>query len=162
MTNFYRFFRDYHPALPILELPVPPDFMYGTSQLLFWVVVSIGSRKYGKHPTLINAFSGRVTNLLLQSMTLRNKAVEVVKGFVLILTWPFPFGSFNHDPSFVFGGSLVHIALQCGLYIPHLGMTSSKLCSPVRDTSSIQRAKLWAYVVITYQQYGQRLFSNYI
>jgi hypothetical protein len=162
VAKFYRFFRDYHPALPILEPSVPPDLMYGSSPLLFWVVVSIGSRKYGKHPTLINALSGRVTNLLLQSMTLRSKALEVIKGFVLVLTWPFPFGSFNHDPSFVFCGSLVHIALQCGLHIPYLGMTSSKLCSPVKDTSSVQRVKLWAYVVITYQTYDQCLFSDYI
>lgn len=153
MAHICRFFRDYHHALPILEPLVDPDLLYGRSPLLFWIVISIGSRRYDKHPTLMNALSSRVTNLILQSMNLRSKPLEVIKGFILILSWPIPSpGSFYRDPCFVFSGALVHIAMQCGLHTPYLSTLSSKPGPEFMETSSVKKAQIWAYIVIVYQR----------
>jgi hypothetical protein len=152
-TNCCRYFRDFHLQLPILDPSVFPDDLYGNSPLLFWVVLSIGSRGYEKHPSLIHALSPRVTNDVMMLMNRRNITVEIIKALILFLTWPFPSTSFYQASTFVHGAALLHIAMQCELHTPYFDIEYSKTDLDASEMDSLERAKLWAYTVIIYQRY---------
>ncbi|KAF2103516.1 hypothetical protein NA57DRAFT_72491 [Rhizodiscina lignyota] len=152
---FKLFFRDFHPLLPVLDPTVTPNVLYGKSPVLFWVVVSIGSRKHLVFPRLIDALSPRVSSLVLSSLSSRTNPLESIKAILLLLEWPFPSTSYRKDPSFVLSGALIHMAMQNGLHTPSI------LCIEIQklgaessffDPSDIERAKLWAYVVVLYQR----------
>ncbi|KAK9244191.1 hypothetical protein V1506DRAFT_542244 [Lipomyces tetrasporus] len=100
------------------------EFCY--APFLFWVVVSIGSRRYTRQPTLTRALALPVTQLALQSIIARTKPIERMKGLILLLNWPFPSGPFYRDPSFVLGGTLLHMAMHCGqIYHPKFNPTAT-------------------------------------
>lgn len=150
----HRYFKDFHPMLPILDPSVTPNTFYQHAPFLFWVVVSIGSRRYSRQPTLIQALALPVIQLALQSIIVRAKPIERMKGLIILLNWPFPTGSFYHDPSFLLGGTLLHMAMQCGLHAPTFSQEFSKTNLKLPEQEPIRRAELWAYVVITYQRYA--------
>ena len=152
-----RFFRDYHPMLPILHAEVTPNSLYQHAPLLFWIVLSIGSRRHPRQPTLVGTLAGPVTELALQSIAVRTRPIERMKAIILLLTWPFPSGPFYHDPSFLLGGSLLHMAMQHGLHAPSFGQEFSKPYVNTTEQEPLRRAELWAYAVITYQRYILRL-----
>jgi transcriptional regulatory protein LEU3 len=149
----HRYFKDYHFMLPILDPSVTPNTFYQHAPFLFWVVVSIGSRRYTRQPTLTRALALPVTQLALQSIIVRSKPIERMKGLILLLNWPFPSGPFYHDPSFLLGGTLLHMAMHCGLHAPTFSQDFSKTYLKLSEQELIRRAEMWAYVVITYQRY---------
>ena len=130
-----------------------PNMFYQNSSFLFWLVVSIGSRKYAKQPTLTRALSLPVSQLALQSITVRSKPIDRIKGLCLLLNWPFPSDPFYRDASFLLGGSLIHMAMQCGLHVPSHSQDFSRANCKLPDQEPVRRAELWAYVVTTYQRY---------
>jgi len=145
-----RYFKDYHSMIPILDHGVTPNKIYQHAQSLFWVIVSIGSRRYTRHPTLIRALALPVTQLVLQSIIIRTKPIERIKAMILLLNWPFPSGPFYREPSFLLGGALLHMAMHCGLH-----SFTEELSNPQKqlpEQELLRRAEIWAYVVITYQR----------
>ncbi|KAK9489927.1 hypothetical protein V1508DRAFT_400375 [Lipomyces doorenjongii] len=149
---FELYFKGYHSMLPILDPSVTPNTFYQHAPFLFWVVVSIGSRRYTRQPTLTQALALPVTKLALQSIIVRSKPIERMKGLILLLNWPFPSGPFYHDPSFLLGGTLLHMAMQCGLHAPTFSQEFSKSYLKLPEQEPARRAELWAYVVIIYQR----------
>src|ERR1700754_2362297 len=100
--------------LPILDPSVSPNAFYQNAPFLFWVVVSIGSRQYARQPTLNQTLALRVTQLAMQSVIVKTKPLERMKGLLLLINWPFPSGPFYRDSSFLLAGALLHMAMQCG------------------------------------------------
>jgi transcriptional regulatory protein LEU3 len=149
----HRYFKDYHSMLPILDPSVTPNAFYQHAPFLFWVVVSIGSRRYTREPTLTQTLALPVTQLALQSIIVRTKPIERMKGLILLLNWAFPSGPFYRDPSFLLGGTLLHMAMQCGLHVPSFSQDFSKTYLKLPEQEPVRRAEMWAYVVITYQRY---------
>ncbi|CRG86076.1 hypothetical protein PISL3812_03079 [Talaromyces islandicus] len=151
---FRLFFRDYHPLLPVLDPTIMPNNLYGKSPVLFWVVVSIGARKNLAHPNLITALSSRVSPLILTSLSTRTRSLEAIKAMLLLMEWPFPSNPYQGEPSFVLSGALVHMAMQNGLHTPYLSKDVPKLeaQSSFMESSTVERIRLWAYVVIVYQR----------
>ncbi|ORY10782.1 hypothetical protein BCR34DRAFT_485124 [Clohesyomyces aquaticus] len=149
---FKLFFKEYHPMLPILDPSVTPNTFYQYAPFLFWIIVSIGSRRYTEHPTLIHLLTLPVIRLASQSITTRNNPIERIKGFLLLLSWPFPSSASFRDPSFVLAGMLLHTSMQCGLNTPAFSQDFSKSYSKIPEQDLIRRAEVWAHVVITYQQ----------
>jgi hypothetical protein len=91
---------------------------------------------------------------MMSSLHSRTKPLESIKAVLLLLEWPFPSTSYKRDPSFVLSGALIHMAMQCGLHTPYLSMEMLK-CDPQSSflgSTDMERAKLWAYVVILYQR----------
>lgn len=121
---------------------------------LFWVIVSIGSRRYTEQSTLTPFLAQPVTQLALQSITTRNNPIERIKGLLLLLNWPFPSSAFYRDPSFLLAGTLLHMAMQCGLNAPTFSEDFTKSYTKTTEQEHLRRAELWAHVVITYQMYG--------
>ncbi|KAK9252287.1 hypothetical protein V1507DRAFT_230946 [Lipomyces tetrasporus] len=118
------------------HLGSPPNTCYQHAPFLFWVVVSIGSRRYTRQPTLTRALALPVTQLALQSIIVRTKPIERMKRLILLLNWPFPSGPFYRDPSFVLGGTLLHMAMHCGLHAPSLARTFQRHISNYLNRSS--------------------------
>jgi hypothetical protein len=121
---------------------------------LFWVIVSIGSRRYTEQSTLTPFLAQPVTQLALQSITTRNNPIERIKGLLLLLNWPFPSSAFYRDPSFLLAGTLLHMAMQCGLNAPTFSEDFTKSYTKTTEQEHLRRAELWAHVVVTYQMYG--------
>jgi transcriptional regulatory protein LEU3 len=132
---------------------VTPNTFYQHSPMLFWIIVSIGSRRYTRQPTLTRALTLPVTQLALQSIIVRTRPIERMKGLILLLNWPFPSGPFYRDPSFILGGTLLHMAMQCGLHAPSFSQDFSKTYQKLPEHELVRSVELWAYVVITYQRY---------
>lgn len=149
-----RYFKDYHSMLLILDPDVTPNTVYQHAPFLFWVIVSIGSRRYNRQPTLIGVLALPVTRLALQSMIVRSNLIERIKGLILLLNWPFPTSPFYRDPSFLLSGTLLHMAMQCGLHTPAFSQDFSKPYRKVPEQEPVRRAELWIYVVIMYQRYA--------
>ncbi|KAI9706882.1 MAG: hypothetical protein M1820_004661 [Bogoriella megaspora] len=149
---FELYFKEYHFMLPIIAPSVTPNTFYQYAPFLFWVVVSIGSRRYSRQPTLTQALTVPVTQLALQSTLNRSKPINRLKGLLLLLNWPFPSGSFYSDPSFLFGGILLHLAMQCGLHAPNPSQDFSKAYFKLPEQEPLRNAEMWAYVVTTYQR----------
>lgn len=149
----HRYFKNYHFMLPILDSSIPPNKFYQHSPILFWVIVSVGSQRYIRQPDLTRALSLPVTQLALQSIIGRKKPIERIKALILLLNWPFPSSPFYRDPSFLLGGSLLHIAMHCGLHAPNFSQDFSNAYLKLPEQELMRRAEMWAYVVITYQRY---------
>ncbi|KAF4630772.1 hypothetical protein G7Y89_g7363 [Cudoniella acicularis] len=149
---FELYFKDYHSMLPIIDPSATPNTFYQHAPSLFWVVVSIGSRRYTRQPTLTQALALPVTQLILQSIIVRTKPIERMKGLILLLNWPFPSGPFYREPSFLLSGALLHMAMHCGLHAPTFSQDFSKAYLKLPEQELLRRAKMWAYVVITYQR----------
>ncbi|KAK9233921.1 hypothetical protein V1525DRAFT_391961 [Lipomyces kononenkoae] len=149
---FELYFKNYHSLLPILDPSVSPNAFYEHASFLFWVVVSIGSQRYTRQPSLTRTLALPVTQLVLQSTIVRTKPIERMKALILLLNWPFPTGPFYRDPSFVLGGTLFHMAMHCGLHAPTFSQDFSKPYRNLPEHELVQRAEMWAYVVITYQR----------
>jgi transcriptional regulatory protein LEU3 len=138
--------------LPIIDPNVSPNAFYQHAPSLFWVVVSIGSRRYTRQPTLTRILALPVTQLVLQSIIVRTKPIERMKGLILLLNWPFPSGPFYREPSFLLAGALPHMAMHCGLHPPTSSQDFSKGYPKLPEQELLRRAEMWAYVVITYQR----------
>ncbi|KAF2494481.1 hypothetical protein BU16DRAFT_487600 [Lophium mytilinum] len=149
---FELYFKDYHSILPILDRSITPNAFYRHSQFLFWVIVSIGSRRYARQPTLNQALALPVTQLAVQSIIVRSKPIERMKALMLLLNWPFPSGPFYRDPSFLLGGTLIQMAMQCGLHTPTFSQEFSKKCLKLPEQEPVRRAEMWVYIVSTYQR----------
>jgi hypothetical protein len=79
---------------------------------------------------------------------------------ILFLTWPFPSSSFNRTSSFNHGAMLIHMAMQCDLHTPYLDVNLPRPGPNSSEKESIERARLWAYAVITYQRYENLLVAQ--
>ena len=149
----HSYFKNYHPILPILDPGVTTNSLYQHAPFLFWVVVSIGSQRYSRQPTLTRTLALPVTQLVLQSIIIRTKPIVRMKALILLLGWPFPTGPFYRDPSFVLAGTLLHIAMHCGLHAPNFDRDVSNSFLKLPERELVQRAEMWVYVVVTYQRY---------
>ncbi|KAF2704755.1 hypothetical protein K504DRAFT_415923 [Pleomassaria siparia CBS 279.74] len=149
---FSLYFRHYHSMLPILDPDTTPNTLYQDSPFLFWLVISIGCRRYTRLPTLLQGLALPVTQLALQSVIVRINPIARMKGLILLVTWPFPSGPFYRDPCYVLGGTLLHMAMQCGLHVPTFSQDFAKRYHTLPEQEPVRRAELWAYVVITYQR----------
>ena len=138
--------------LRILDPNVSPNTFYQHAPSLFWVVVSIGSRRYTRQPTLTRILALPVTQLVLQSIIIRTKPIERIKALILLLNWPFPSGPFYREPSFLLGGALLHMAMHSGLHAPGFSQDFSKGHPKLPERELLRRAEMWAYVIITYQR----------
>ncbi|KAK2797559.1 hypothetical protein FQN50_009154 [Emmonsiellopsis sp. PD_5] len=156
---FSLFFTFYHPFLPFLEREKLPEEYYTTSPLLFWTIISVGSRRYQADPTLLNALSGPVSRLVWSTLADVPQIYHVVKALALLCTWPFPTSSTSTDPTFMLCGMMMQIAMQIGLHRPSHAQDFSKFRVEFREGELKDRVKTWAVCNIVAQRvatgYGQ-------
>ncbi len=127
---------------------------YRQSLVLFWSIVGIGSRSLATNPTLLRSLGPLVMDLALTSSRNREDPIAVIKGLLILCTWPFPTYSTYRDNTFALCGLLMNLALQAGLHLPSATheFTKTPAFRPTK-TKMQEIAALWVQVVITCQQF---------
>ncbi|KAK2744619.1 hypothetical protein FQN57_004224 [Myotisia sp. PD_48] len=141
---FNQFFTYYHPFLPFLDTDKSADDYYSLSPLLFWSIISIGSRRYQPDPSLLNALSGPVLKSVWSTLAEVPRNYHIVKALALLCTWPFPTSSTSTDPTFMLCGMMMQVALQIGLHRPSHAQDFSKFRVEFREGELKDRVKTWA------------------
>ncbi|KAJ5928198.1 transcriptional regulator family: Fungal Specific TF [Penicillium verhagenii] len=115
---FEQYFNYYHPFLPLLNLPKPPEVYLGRCPLLAWTIVCVASRRSPSDPGLLSALSGPFSRLLWSTITNVPQDYRVVKALCVLCTWPLPTTSQRTDATFMLSGLMMQIAMQLGLHRP--------------------------------------------
>ncbi|KAJ5650964.1 transcriptional regulator family: Fungal Specific TF [Penicillium longicatenatum] len=115
---FEQYFKYYHPFLPLLNLPKPPEVYLGRCPLLAWTIVCVASRRSPSDPGLLSALSGPFSRLLWSTITNVPQDYRVVKALCVLCTWPLPTTSQRTDATFMLSGLMMQIAMQLGLHRP--------------------------------------------
>ncbi|KAJ5646373.1 hypothetical protein N7490_002745 [Penicillium lividum] len=115
---FEQYYNYYHPFLPLLNLPKPPEVYLGRCPLLAWTIVCVASRRSPSDPGLLSALSGPFSRLLWSTITNVPQDYRVVKALCVLCTWPLPTTSQRTDATFMLSGLMMQIAMQLGLHRP--------------------------------------------
>lgn len=106
----------YHPFLPLIDSSKSPQEYYETSELLFWSIISVASRRLRSQPTLLPKLARAVTDLLWRTLRSIPYSLAVVQSLALLCTWPFPTNSSTEDPTFMLAGMMLQLGTQMGLH----------------------------------------------
>ncbi|KAL2112916.1 hypothetical protein VUR80DRAFT_6038 [Thermomyces stellatus] len=106
----------YHPFLPLIDTSKSPHEYYQLSELLFWSIISVSSRRVTSRPTLLPKLARNVTDLLWKTLRSIPHSLMTVQGLALLCSWPFPTNSSTADPTFMLVGTMLQIATQMGLH----------------------------------------------
>lgn len=147
-----RFFKFYHPFLPLLDPSKTTDQYYETSQLLFWVVILIASRRSSSELTLLTSLGPAVTKLIWSTLGDSTQFYHLVKALCLICTWPLPVSSTSADPTFMLSGVMMHVAMQIGLHRPSHAQDFARFHVQLREEDLKDRVKTWAACNIVAQR----------
>lgn len=115
---FYSYFNYYHPFLPLLNLPKPPEVYLNRCPLLAWTIVCVACRRSPSDPGLLTALSGPFSRLLWSTITGVPQDYRVVKALCVLCTWPLPTTSQRTDATFMLSGLMMQIAMQLGMHRP--------------------------------------------
>jgi hypothetical protein len=147
-----RFFTLFSPFLPFLNPERTPDEFYQRSPLLFWTIITIGARQYHADEELFSALSGPLTRLVWATMADVPQNYHVVKALILLCAWPLPTSSTSTDPSFMYCGLMMKIALQIGLHRPSHAQDFSKFRIELREIELQDRVVVWSVCNIVAQR----------
>jgi hypothetical protein len=150
---FQVYFEYYHPFLPLLDHYKLPEQYLRDSPLLFWSVIAVASRRYEDEPNLMTSLIAPVNKLVWSSMQVVPHDYNIVKALCLLCTWPFPTSSTSNDPTFIWSGMMMHIAMQIGLHRPRHTQDFSKLRVELREEELKDRVKTWAICNIVSQRF---------
>ena len=141
---FSQYFEHYHPLLPILDPSKSPDYFFNCSELLFWTIIAIAARRYEGDSTLLTGIGTPLTNLVWSTVADVTQNYHVVKALGLICSWPLPTKTSSKDPTFMYAGLMMQIALQTGLHRPSHVQEYSRVRLDLREEDVIDRLKTWA------------------
>jgi len=144
LTRMNSFFTLYHPFLPLLDPEKSPDDYYDSSSFLFWTIITVAARRYGRDPLLLNALSGPVTRLLWATIADVPQNYVVVKALCIFCTWPLPISSTSSDPTFMLSALMMQISLQIGLHRPLHSQGFTKFRIELREEELKDRVRTWA------------------
>lgn len=129
-----------------------PEEYFEYCPALFWAIASVGARRYQVDPTLLNRFSGPITRLVWSALADMKQMYGVVKALCLLCTWPFPTSSTSSDPTFIFCGVMMQIAMQIGLHRPSHAQDFSKFRMELQEDELKDRVRTWAICNIVAQR----------
>lgn len=115
---FQEFYTYYQPFLPILEPQTSANQTFDLSPLLFWVVIAVAARRHTAQPDLLSQVEGPVSQMLSDTVFSNPQNYHVVKALAILCTWPLPRKKTSKDPTWLFSGLMMDIALQAGLHRP--------------------------------------------
>ncbi|KAJ5247648.1 hypothetical protein N7468_002631 [Penicillium chermesinum] len=154
-----HYYNYYHPFLPLLNLPKPPEVYLGRCPLLAWTVVCVASRRSPSEPGLLSALSGPFSRLLWQTITGVPQDYRVVKALCILCTWPLPTTSQRTDATFMLSGLMMQIAMQLGLHRPVQSEEFTTFRMEVQGEALKDRLHTWVICNIVAQNvatgYGQ-------
>lgn len=134
--------------MPIVEEQPPPNACYIRSHLLFWAIVTVGSRRYEDDPTLLTSLANRIRPLLNTLVLSRENPLATIQALALFCTWPIPFTSLSDDTTPLMAGLLLSHAFLTGLNVQGTGQDFHDAKLKVDKLFANRRARLW-YLCIT-------------
>ena len=148
MASYFTF---YHPFLLILDPEKSPEYYYETSQLRFWIIISVAARRL--NPSLLRDLAGPVSELLWKILAEVPQNYIIVKALCILCTWPLPIDSSSSDPTFMLSGLMMQIAMQIGLHRPSHTQDFTKFKVELMDVELRDRVRTWAACNATAQRY---------
>lgn len=142
----------YHPFLPFLAPAMAPEEYFEYCPALFWTILSVGARRFHTDTTLLNRLTGPVTRLVWSALADMKQMYGLVKALSLLCTWPFPTSSTSSDPTFMFCGVMMQIAIQIGLHRPSHAQDFSKFRMELQEDELKDRVRTWAICNIVAQR----------
>ncbi len=130
-----------------------PDTIFEKSPLLFWTIVTVGSRKYTQDPTVFSQLRQRIFKLAFEGLKLRQSPIQIVQALVLLCAWPLPVDHLYQDKVHVLAGPCMQLALQIGLHVAGVGQDFARERVQAHAMEQAFRALLWRYCVIVCQRY---------
>jgi hypothetical protein len=113
---YHRYRTSYHPHLPVIDINRSPHEYYHLSDLLFWTIISVASRRMASYPTLLPKLARSATDLVWKTLRSGSYSITTVQALVLLCTWPFPTSSSTAGPTFMLVGTMLQIGTQIGLH----------------------------------------------
>ncbi len=153
LIELLRFNSQYSPIVPILSSLPMPDETFRESELKFWVIVTLGSKKCIPATTLFLALSAPVEKLAMSSLRLGGSPYPVIEALLLMCTWHLstdkPFFSSLYP---TISSAVLSLTLQAGLHRCWSLHSIFPNGNTHPDPYEARGAKLWAYAVITAQR----------
>lgn len=118
LTNLPSFFKHYHPALPFLNPSKSPDEYYESGPILFWLIISIASRRYTNDILLFPVLCEWVPNLLWENIPKPPYTIPMVQAIILACAWTFPTTSMWNDAIVTLSSIAISTSMQLGLHRP--------------------------------------------
>lgn len=151
-TIRYRYFRFYHPFLPLLDPTKDPEECRSCSEILAWTVICVSSRRYPFESGLLLSLSGPFSRLLWASISSVPQNYHVVKALCLLCTWPLPTTSQKSDQTFMLSGLMMNLAMQLGLHRPVQPEEFTTFRMEVRGEELKDRLQTWVLCNIVAQK----------
>ena len=148
---FTDFFTFYDQFLPFLDPTRSPDDYAKDSRLLFWAIISVAARHYEPDQGLLIRLKEPLTNLIWQTVMKSQPTHHVVKALCLLCTWPLPTNRTSTDPTFMFCGLMMQMAMQIGLHQPANAQDFSRTKVRLRQEDVHDRLRTWAVCNIVAQ-----------
>lgn len=148
------FLQNYLVYQPVVESDLQPRECYNKSRLLFWTIVSIGSRRYIKDPTLVISLAPKMTELVERTILSTEGVLFTMQALLLLCAWPIPFDTLSHDTSPTIAGAVLGIAMSNGLHVLGVGQDFSRKKLVDDHVSRLLRAKIWCICITTCQRWG--------
>lgn len=120
-----------------------PDAYYDASPLLFWVIVSVAARHYTPDLNLLPLLGPPISHLLWATLADVPQSYIVVKALCILCTWPIPVSSTSKDPTFMFVGLMMQVAMQIGLHRPSHAQDFARFKIELREEEMKDRVKTW-------------------
>ncbi|KAH8898123.1 hypothetical protein GQ53DRAFT_623572, partial [Thozetella sp. PMI_491] len=140
------FFEHYHPMLPILDPSWDPDSFYKLSPFVFWCLLITGSRRYELDPTILDRLAPSIKRLSLNALSHVAGYFPAICGLAILCTWPLPMNTMWDDPSPMYSGAAMQLALQHGLHMFTKEHASARLVPFRGITHEASLARIWAYL----------------
>ena len=157
-----RFFKHCHYFLPVLDSTMTMHQYLTMSPFLFWAIIAVGSRHYAQDPTILGRLTPKVMKMALESCLDPHSHISTIQGLLLICHWPFPMDTIYKDPSIMFSGIILQLAVQNGLH------TIGKRLDFVRDPFVFDnedqepfRARLWIHCKAVCEKYVSSAQDSY-
>lgn len=116
-VDFYfdRFLECFHPFVPILRRK-DPDECYDACPTLFWVIIYIACRRYGRDEDLFTNLTDTLSRDIWTLLSTPIMSLEETHALLLMCAYPLPAIRFVTDPSTTFAGIAMNICMLLGLH----------------------------------------------
>ncbi|KAM5385210.1 hypothetical protein ACJZ2D_001171 [Fusarium nematophilum] len=116
ILTYASYFAQYHPFLPLIDPTQSPHRYHEVSELLFWTIIAVSSRRLRARPTLFPSLARSVTDLLWKTVRSIPYSLAAVQALAIICTWTFPTSSSTADSTFMLAGLMLQLGTQMGLH----------------------------------------------
>jgi Fungal specific transcription factor domain len=113
-----RYYSHHHVQFPLLQSPVEILESYRPCPILFWIVMALALKGHEKYAHLYPQLRDPIKRLAADFTTPASRSTSFIHALLLLCIWPFPFSAVNEDPSWLYCGLAIHMAMLLGLHRP--------------------------------------------